>query len=210
VSRILLVHCSPHGARAHGHRLAREIIEHEQRRDGVAELIERDLSAEPLPPLCRGYAAAITGGEPNDAVALATSDRLIAELEGSDRLVIALPMHNFTVPAAFKLWIDHVVRIDRTFAATPQGKVGLLADRPTTVLVSSGGFHQGERARQPDFLSPYLRCVLNTIGIGNVTFVYLEGLNRGNDAVAAATDAARAELVAQGCLGTRQRTGNPA
>jgi len=34
------------------------------------------------------------------------------------------------------------------------------------VIVSSGGFHRGVRARQPDFLTAYLRHVLSTIGLG--------------------------------------------
>ena len=41
---------------------------------------------------------------------MSRSEELIQELESSDFVVIATPMHNFTVPAALKMWIDHVVR----------------------------------------------------------------------------------------------------
>ena len=34
---------------------------------------------------------------------------------------------------------DHVVRVRRSFELGPQGKVGLLRDRPVYVAVSSGG-----------------------------------------------------------------------
>ena len=87
---------------------------------------------------------------------------LIVELEATDALVIATPMHNFTVPAALKAWIDQVVRIGRTFRSTPDGKIGLLGPPP----------------RQPDFLSPYLRQVLATIEISDVRFHMLEGVAR--------------------------------
>ena len=122
------------------------------------------------------------------------SEALIQELERSDVLLIATPMHNFMLPAALKLWIDYVLRIHRTFSAGPQGKVGLLRDRPVYVLVGSGGIHQGEAARQPDFLTPYLRHVLNTLGLFDLHFTYLQGLVGGEEAVRSAIDAGRARL----------------
>jgi FMN-dependent NADH-azoreductase len=103
-------------------------------------------------------------------------------------------MHNFTVPAALKLWIDHVIRINRSFRSTPQGKVGLMKDRPTFVLVSSGGIHTGERAKQADFLTPYLRYALASIGISDVHFFLLQGLVFGPEAVAQTVHEARRQL----------------
>jgi FMN-dependent NADH-azoreductase len=60
--------------------------------------------------------------------------------------VIGTPMHNFTVPSALKAWIDHIVRVRRTFNVTPAGKVAMLRDRPVFIAVSSGGrFPESER-----------------------------------------------------------------
>jgi FMN-dependent NADH-azoreductase len=103
-------------------------------------------------------------------------------------------MHNFTVPAALKLWIDYVLRIHRTFAATPEGKVGLMRDRPAFVIVGSGGFHCGEHARQRDFLTPYLRYALGSIGLQSLHFLLLQGLVRGDEAVNEALQCARDEI----------------
>jgi len=191
MKRILLLECSPYQQLAHGSQLARRLI---ATRWPDAELVERNLVGEPLSPLAADYAAALTGNAPLDDAAFACSEALIAELEASDCLIIITPMHNFTVPAALKLWIDYVLRIHRSFAATPQGKVGLLQDRPTLVLVSAGGFYQGPRARQPDFLTAYLRHALSTLGITEVAFVHLQGLARGSDAVQAALDDAIPQL----------------
>lgn len=93
-------------------------------------------------------------------------------------------MHNFTLPAVLKLWIDHVIRIGRSFQSTPEGKIGPLQDRPTFVLVSSGGFHAREKAQQEDFLTTYLHYVLGLIGIGDIHFFPLQGLVFGPEAVA--------------------------
>lgn len=191
---VLLLNASPHGAASHGHRLATSAIDSLRTgNDGPLVVIERDLVGEPLAPISRDYASAITSRAPDPAM-FALSEQLIAELEACDVLVINTPMHNFTVPAALKLWLDYVIRIHRTFASTPDGKIGLLRDRPTFVLVGSGGFHTGEHARQPDFLTPYLRYALGSIGLQNVAFFLLQGLVMGDDAAASAVTAAAQEM----------------
>ena len=98
-------------------------------------------------------------------------------------MIIATPMHNFTVPSTLKAWIDHVVRVRQTFRATPDGYVGLLRDRPVFVAVSSGGRYSGPRARQPDFLTPYLRASLGTIGLRDLIFFAVEGTALTPDAL---------------------------
>ncbi|WP_408226744.1 FMN-dependent NADH-azoreductase [Paraburkholderia dipogonis] len=152
-----------------------------------------EVAAAPLPPVARDYARAITSRTP-DKAQFDVSEQLIGELETTDALIINTPMHNFTVPAALKLWIDYTLRIHRTFASTPEGKVGLMRDRPTIVIVGSGGVHSGDRARQPDFLTPYLRYALGSIGIHSVQFLLLQGLVMGEAAVAEVLAAARAQL----------------
>ena len=83
-----------------------------------------------------------TAESARDAGALQESERLIEELDAAEILVISTPMHNFTVPAALKAWIDQVVRFGRTFHSTPTGKIGLLRDRPVYIVIASGGFSQ--------------------------------------------------------------------
>lgn len=137
--------------------------------------MSRSLGEPGLPAISAAYAHALVARQPNSDPALACSEQLIAEVERSDGLLISTPMHNFTVPAVLKQWIDYVLRIGRTFTSTPEGKFGLLADRPALVLVRSGGICTGAAARQPDFLTPYLKQVLAVIGISTVDFIYLEG-----------------------------------
>lgn len=60
--------------------------------------------------------------------------------------------------------------------------------------MGSGGFHAGERTRQPDFLTPYLRYALGSIGITNVKFILLQGLVFGDEVVAEAVANARREM----------------
>ncbi len=197
-SSILHVDCSPRIGASFSRRLGGELMARLATLHPDARIVTRDLAADPPPYVDEGRAIAMLmpreqRGEP-EAAALACSETLIGELEASDMLVISTPMHNYSVPAPLKAWIDHVVRIRRTFRSTPEGKIGLLRDRPTIVVTASGGFHSSEPARQPDYLTPYLRAILATIGIRDVAFHNLEGMGRGPDAVARALDGARAWL----------------
>ncbi|MGQ7248200.1 FMN-dependent NADH-azoreductase [Halomonas sp. V046] len=173
MSRILLLSCSPHSVDSLGTRLAQHAVDDVVSRHHGFSSLTRDLARAPLPPLSAGYAQAVCTSAPPDAGEFSCSETLIQELEQSDILVIATPMHNFTVPAALKLWIDYVLRKDRSFIATPHGKVGTLKDRPTLVVTRAGAQCTGDNARQPDFLTPYLTHALSTLGIHSVQFSYV-------------------------------------
>lgn len=189
MTHALLLSFSPHGKAAQTFKLARALLN-----DLVpgAEVIERDYGSQALAPLTREYANALTtpGGLSGSATAL--SEQLIVELEACDLLIVCTPVHNFTVPAALKAWIDHVVRIHRSFTINAQfEKVGLLKDRRTFVLVSSGNARKGH---EPDFLTPYMTAILSTVGIHSVDFIYLGAMVRGEEAVARAVEQAHRQL----------------
>ncbi|MFJ3486775.1 FMN-dependent NADH-azoreductase [Pseudomonas sp. NPDC090202] len=194
MKNLLMLNCSPQGARSSGYRLAVDMLESARQSCPDAVVSVRDLVAEPLLPISADYSDAILQGQPDDAPAFAQSERLIAELERADLLLIVTPIHNFTLPAVLKLWIDNIVRAGRTFSHGPKGKVGLLEDRPVYILVSSGGVHSGPQARQPEFLTPYLRHLFGSIGLFDLHFVYLQGTVMGPEVVADAVAQARRQL----------------
>ncbi|HEY3847295.1 MAG TPA: NAD(P)H-dependent oxidoreductase [Acetobacteraceae bacterium] len=195
---ILLLTCSPKGPTAYSRLMAQEVADHLATANPGAVVIRRDLVADPPPLPDAAFSAAILGGAPPDDPAFTASEVLIGELEACDALVIGTPMHNYTVPAVLKAWIDQIVRIHRTFRSTPSGKVGVLQDRPVFLVTASGGWFTGPSPTgtpaQPDFLTPYLRAALSTIGLIDVNVIALEGLTRGADQVARALEAARARL----------------
>ncbi len=115
---------------------------------------------------------------------LKTSDMLVEELNQADQIVIGLPVYNFGVPAAFKAWIDQVVRSKLTFKYSDTGPVGLLRDKPTYIVIASGGTQLGSEL---DFISDYLHHVLGFIGIKDITVIDSSGL--GKDEVATLAEA---------------------
>jgi FMN-dependent NADH-azoreductase len=194
---VLYVSCSPRGAASHSLRFAEELLARLRQRHPEVAIQRRDLAADPPMPVDSGFANAVLDPA-SPAEAFGASETLIRELEAADAVVIATPMHNYTVPAALKAWIDHVVRIHRTFASTPTGKVGKLADRPVFIVVASGGWFSlplpGGVPSQPDFLTPYLRAILNTIGLHDIRIIALEGVTRGSVMLDRAVTLARQSL----------------
>ena len=50
------------------------------------------------------------------------------------------------------------------------------------MVTGRGGVYSGESPyRAMDFQEPYLRTILGFVGITDVTFVHVEGLNLGNE-----------------------------
>ncbi|MBV8626086.1 MAG: NAD(P)H-dependent oxidoreductase [Herbaspirillum sp.] len=187
--KILHLQASPRQQGSNAWWLSQQIVARLVARSGSARVSVRDLHGDAIPHVDATYAEAL--GSPavvdDDQAAgtLALSDQLIAELDAADAVVIGTPMHNYTLPSTLKAWIDHVVRVRRSFAITPDGKVGLLRDRPVYVGIVSGGRFTGATARQPDFLTPYLKVALATIGLHDLRFYSMEGLAAGGAAVRA-------------------------
>ena len=194
MTNVLYLTCSPRGGESFSRRTGDELV---GRLGGP--VLRRNLAEDPPPWIDAGFSAAIMTPV-TDVVppALAVSEALIRELEAADRLVIATPMNNFGVPAPLKAWIDQIVRINRTFRSTPEGKIGLLRDRPAYLVVASGGWFTGPSPigtpAQPDFLTGYVRVVLETIGIRSLHVITLEGVTRGADIAAKAMERGRGEI----------------
>ena len=169
---ILHIDCSPR-PESHNRQLSAAIVKKLLEVAPGASISRRDFAAAPLPHASSGYATALSSpatlaAPPRGALEL--SEALIQEVEAADAIVIGTPMHNLTIPSVFKAWIDQVLRAGRTFRSTPAGKVGMLRDRPVFIGIASGGVFTGERANQPDFLTPYLSVVLGTIGLKTLQF----------------------------------------
>jgi FMN-dependent NADH-azoreductase len=195
MNTILVIRCSPKTVESHSSAFAVEFVEQLQQMLPTSTTKLRDLSANPIAHVTSQHALASEKAFENrtlsDEQALHISDTLIEELETADYLVIATPMHNYTVPSVLKAWIDHVVRAHRTIKLTPQGKIGLIGDKRTYIIVSSGGHHKHQPSWQPDFLTPYLTEILRTIGITSVEFIYLEAMSHGQAASEQAITKAR-------------------
>ncbi|MBN3759206.1 NAD(P)H-dependent oxidoreductase [Burkholderia sp. Ac-20365] len=182
MSTFLLLECSPYGEESLGTQLNWEAVDQFQFGRPEIHVIRRSLANSRLRAVSGAYGQARLESSMHTSDDILDSDELIDELERSTCVLISTPVHNFAVPSVLKLWIDHVVREGRTFKRAHRGKIGLLKDRPTLVLVRSDSPCVGEGVSQPDFVTPYLRHVFSVIGIHSTEFIYLAGENpKAND-----------------------------
>lgn len=160
--------------------LTREFVQTWKSEHPGAEVIYRDLAADPPHPVDAAWitAAYTPSGSrtAEQAAKLALSEELIAELERADEYVLGVAMHNFNIPSVLKLWIDQIVRSGRTFSYTAQGPEGLLQGKKATVIVASGGVYApGTPAAAMNHADPYLKSILAFIGVTDVEFVAAGG-----------------------------------
>ncbi len=96
------------------------------------------------------------------------STNLVSELKTVQTIIIGTPIYNFTIPAAFKAWIDMICRVGLTFHYTDSGPEGLLKDKKVIIAIASGGVPIGS---EYDFASPYLKQIFDFVGISDVTII---------------------------------------
>ena len=97
------------------------------------------------------------------------SDQLVKELKDSDIIIISAPIYNYGPPATLKAWSDLAARVGETFKFTPEGRrEGLLKNKRAYIVITSGGTKINS---SEDFLTPWLKFILNFFGIDKVEFV---------------------------------------
>ena len=134
---------------------------------------------------------------PAESDAFAEIERMALRFSLADRVLISTPMWNCSIPYKLKHWIDLIVQPGLSFRFDPaEGYRGLFKDRPTIVVLASGGdFVTGMDRGRVDMAAPYLRDVLRFIGVANVRFVAIGPTVGPPDAVKAARQAAQKRLV---------------
>ena len=107
-----------------------------------------------------------------DRAILAQSDALKAEVERADIIVFAVPIYNFSIPAALKAWVDMVCRNN------VDGATALSMPEPTyrkqaVVLLTSNHTLAGA---SDEFATGFLRHILTFLGCSDVNIVDATGL----------------------------------
>ncbi|URD60828.1 NAD(P)H-dependent oxidoreductase [Sphingomonas sp. KRR8] len=180
MSRILRVDSSITGEHSVSRQLTAHILKQLTAAEPGAEVVERDLTADPLPHLTLEHLG------PN-----AELDAFMA----ADTVVIGAPMYNFTVPTQLKAWLDRIVANGTTFRYTAEGTPeGLAGGRRVIVALSRGGFYGAEQGNAEfEHLETYLRAIFAFVGI-TPEFVRADGLNLGAEAKSRGVEAALGEV----------------
>jgi FMN-dependent NADH-azoreductase len=173
---LLHLDVSPRGDYSVSRHLSKAVADTWKKNNPGGKVIYRDLSEEPLPFVDLPWIAAAYSTPdqhtPEQQAAIYVSNQLVDELLAADEIVIGTPMFNFNVPAALKGWVDHIVRLGRTFDEKYEGLA--TGKKARIVLASMGTYTPGAYMEKADFFSPYMRFILGFIGIKDVD-IYLAG-----------------------------------
>lgn len=196
MSNILVLQSSISGPQSVSRQLVNETVTRLLGAQPLAQLVERDLGADPVPHLSSGNLAGVRGEPKTDAerAARELSDALIAELRAADTIVIGAPMYNFSISTGLRSWFDYVLRAGETFRYSTKGPEGLVGNKRVFVIESRGGSYSEGPAQAIDFQEPYLRHLLGFMGIVDVTFVRAEKIGYGGDERAASIGKAAQEI----------------
>jgi FMN-dependent NADH-azoreductase len=158
---ILHLDASINGENSASRAISRSIVDQLTIERGGADVIYRDLAADPLPHLTL------------DAFA---DTSVVDEFLAVDTIVIGAPMYNFTLPTQLKAWIDRIAIAGKTFRYSANGPEGLAGGKRVIIGLARGGFYGAESpAAALEHLETYLRGVFNFIGI-EPEFVAADGL----------------------------------
>jgi FMN-dependent NADH-azoreductase len=183
MSTLLKIDVSPRGDHSISRKLGNHFATEWQSNNVGGKIITRDLATTKIPyvdlPWIAGAFTAPDQHTTEHKSALKLSDELIAELLAADEVVISTPMYNFNVPAVLKAWIDHIVRLNKTFGFGPEGLKGLAAGKKVTVIITSGSeYTKGSPMESYDLEGPYFRVIFGFIGITDITLIHAGGTNQ--------------------------------
>ena len=142
----------------------------------------RDLGQNPPPYLDEEWIISEFGYAESKEKAqqrLALSDELIEELQWADVIVLGVPMYNFGTPAHLKSYIDHLIRMNKTYSfdiTQAQPYSGLIDDQKNLVLLSARGGHDFDSIDAPfaNHVEPAIKTAFNFIGIKKIHEIAIE------------------------------------
>lgn len=177
---ILRVDSSITGENSVSRQITGRIVEQQLAARPGAQVIERDLVAEPLAHLTLDQFA---------------DQSVLDEFLAADTVVVGAPMYNFTLPSQLKAWIDRLAVNGRTFRYTAEGKPeGLAGPKRVIIALSRGGFYGTEQGNEDfEHLESYLKVIFGFIGIVP-EFVRADGINLGPEVKAEAVAKALREV----------------
>ncbi|CAE6713370.1 FMN-dependent NADH-azoreductase [Paraburkholderia domus] len=130
---------------------------------------------------------------------LASSDALCKRLLDADALVFAMPMYNWSMPSAFKAFIDSITRTGLTYLFAEDGRIeGQLARQKVLFITSRGAdLRVGTPYSSMDALTPALKAAFGFLGVADPAFVDAQPLQFSDEAARLeALERARTELIA--------------
>ncbi|RDY82881.1 FMN-dependent NADH-azoreductase [Bacillus amyloliquefaciens] len=183
MSKILYITANPKSVeKSVGHRVGRAFLESYRESHIADEIREINLYEEEFPIIdgdiingwdkLRDEGSELSQVEKQKIKALNNFTDMVAS---ADKFVFVSPMWNWGIPPKLKAFIDSFVVVGKTFHYTENGPVGHLKGKKAIHIQVSGGIYSHESSAKMDYSHPYIKHVLNIIGIHDVEVLYVEG-----------------------------------
>jgi FMN-dependent NADH-azoreductase len=201
--KIMHVDASAKRERSNSRALSRYFLERLREQHVGLEVDYLDVTVDTPPHVTEAFAIATytPADQRTEAMkaTLASSDALCARLLAADALVFAMPMYNWSMPSAFKAFIDSVTRTNLTYVFADDGRtVGQLRRHKVLFITSRGAdLRPGTPYSSMDALTPALKAAFGFLGVADPTFVDAQPLQFADpQARTEALERARVELAA--------------
>jgi len=151
------------------------------------EVVELDLFAENLPyygndlltaMFKAGRGMELTAEEQKGAELV---NKYLNQFIEADKVVIAFPMWNFSVPAVLHTYFDYLSQAGKTFRYTANGPEGLLGGKKVALLSARGGVYSEAPMNTVELANRYVNTLLGFWGIKDIAEVIVEGHNQYPD-----------------------------
>jgi len=114
---------------------------------------------------------------PEQKKTLEKMDRMTQQIKSADVVVVAFPMHNFSMPASIKAWFDSVMLKGQTWNNADGKYFGLMEGKKALILVSSGGFYTKEPMIHWEHAISLAKIEFQFMGFSDVRGILAEGMN---------------------------------
>lgn len=148
--------------------------------DSISEI---DLFREELPyfgnTAMNGLYKLANGLEPTaeERTAADIANRHLDRFLAADKLAIAFPLWNFTVPAPLVTYVSYLMQAGKTFKYTAEGPIGLAADKRVALLNARGGDYSLEATASAEMSLNLMKASFRLMGVTDPLSVVVEGHN---------------------------------
>lgn len=199
--KIMHVDASAKRERSNSRALSRYFLERLREQHVDLDIDYLDVRVDTPPHVTEAFAIATytPADQRTDAMkaTLASSDALCERLLAADALVFAMPMYNWSMPSAFKAFIDSVTRTNLTYVFTDDGHTAGQLGRQKVLFITSRGadLRAGSPYAAMDALTPALKAAFGFLGVADPMFVDAQPLQFADpEARTEALERAHAEL----------------
>lgn len=89
-----------------------------------------------------------------------------------DKVVVASPLWNLSIPTKLKAWLDTITVAGKTFRYTESGSVGMVEGKKVLHIQANGGIYKGN-----DPASQYVKTLFTFLGVTDFHQLFAEGMD---------------------------------